>query len=231
MKSLLKKISGAAALLCLCAPVFLFGGCASKPPGEMTVLAFANTHRPIFDWELRSQHLVLFYRLDGSYFLQCFLRGSETAPYAVFTRQLGKNIVPSKEGLFFENGKMHLEYTDRNGEKKKASVPFGNIYGDKHVSEMPGMWSYPPSPYSKKYPPGLVLQKDEPAVETFLPILQKHLRSDDAENISLMIRYPIEAEISGGKRIWLEDRNDFLKYYPEIFPEVVSVPAKRWRWH
>ena len=213
----MKKLPGR--IISLIAAVLLCGGCASKAPGEMTVLAFANTHRPIFDWELRSQHLVLFYRLGEYYFLQCFLRGSETAPYAVFTRNLGKNIVPSKEGLFFENGRMHLEYTDSNGEKKKASVPFGNIYGDKHVSEMPGMWSYTPSPYSKKYPPGLVLQKDEPAVEAFLPTLQKHLRSDDAENISLMIRYPIEAEIAGGKRIWLEDRNDFLKYYPEIFTE------------
>ena len=213
----MKKLPGR--IFSLIAAVLLCGGGASKAPGEMTVLAFANTHRPIFDWELRSQHLVLFYRLGEYYFLQCFLRGPESAPYAVFTRNLGKNIVPSKEGLFFENGKMHLEYTDSNGEKKKASVPFGNIYGDKHVSEMPGMWSYAPLPYSKKYPAGLVLQKDEPAVEAFLPTLQKHLRSDDAENISLMIRYPIEAEIAGGKRIWLEDRNDFLKYYPEIFTE------------
>ncbi|MBQ6596638.1 MAG: hypothetical protein IJH79_03705, partial [Lentisphaeria bacterium] len=211
MKKLQGKIFFLTAMMLLC------GGCASKPPGEMTVLAFANTLQPIFDWEFRTQHLVLFYRLDEYYFLQCFLRGFESAPYAVFTRKLGRNIVPSKEGLFFENGRMHLEYTDNKGEKKKASVPFGNIYGDRHVSEMPGRWFPPSSPCSKKYADALVLQKDEAAIEAFLPTLQKHLRSDDAKSISLMVRYPIEAKISGGKRIWLEDRNDFLKFYPEIF--------------
>jgi len=216
----MKKLPGR--IFFLLALALLGGGCATKPPGEMTVLAFANTHQPIFDWEFRTQHLVLFYRVDEYYFLQCFLRGFDSAPYAVFTRKLGRNIVPSKEGLFFENGRMHLEYTDSKGEKKRASVPFGNIYGDRHVSEMPSPWFSTSPPCSKKYADALVRQRDEAAIEAFLPTLQKHLRSNDAESISFMIRYPVEAEISGGKRIWLEDRNDFLKYYPEIFTEEIK---------
>ena len=68
--------------------------------------------------------------------------------------------------------------------------------------------------YLEKYGIAGVLKREEPAVEAFLPTLQKHLRNNDADAISKMIIYPIDAG-----DIWLENRHEFLKYYPRIFTE------------
>ena len=48
----------------------------------------------------------------------------------------------------------------------------------------------------------------------FLPTLQEHIRNDNAEAISKMFIYPIEISI-----FKLENHQDFLKYYPQIFTE------------
>ena len=208
MKKLPGKILFPIALVLLC------GGCASKPPGEMKEWRFVSSRDPKYNWG-GTEYLVLVYEQDGCHFLQSFISGRGPA---TFTRSLGKNVMRWSNGLFFRDGKMCVEYTDGDGEEQTARVPFGDFYGDIHISQMPGRpLPVPQGDCGKKCAAAPVLRKDESAAEAFLPTLQKHLRSDDAEKISLMIRYPVEAEISWGKRIWLEDRNDFLKYYPDIF--------------
>ena len=174
---------------------------------------FVTSRHREYNWG-GTDYLVLVYEQDGRHFLQSFISGRGSA---TFNRDLGRNVMRWSNGLFFRDGKMCVEYTDGNGKERTASVPFGDFYGDIHISEMPGRPLSAATQYNKKYADALVLQKDEAAIEAFLPTLQKHLRSDDAKSISLMVRYPVEAEISEGKRIWLEDRNDFLKYYPVIF--------------
>lgn len=202
----MKKLPGR--IFFLLALALLGGGCATKPPGEMKEWRFVSSRDPEYNWG-GTEYLVLVYEQDGCHFLQSFISGRGPA---TFTRSLGKNIMRWSNGLFFRDGKMCVEYTDGDGEEQTARVPFGDFYGDIHISQMPGRpLPVPQGDCCKKCAAAPVLRKDESAAEAFLPTLQKHLRRGDAENISLMIRYPVEAEISGGKHIWLEDRNDFLK--------------------
>ena len=215
MKNLSKKISDPAALVCLCAAVLLCGGCTSASPEDMTVLAFVSSMDSAFDWGYGD--LVLLYRQGNCWHLKSFFDRGSLWRRAVFDKKLGENIRLSERGLFFENGRIHIEYTDGNGRPRHASVPFGDFFGDTHISEMPAGSSR--QPLSPLYGVAGITKKEEAAVESFLPTLQKHIRANDADGISRMICYPMEVYAHGKGFVQLENRYDFLKYYPQIFTE------------
>ena len=116
--------------------------------------------------------------------------------------------------FFGKDGRMHIEYLNNKDEKCDSSVPFGVFLGDKHVSEVQFAEIPSNQPYSEKYGAAVVLKEEEPIIEAFLPTLQEHIRNDNAEAISKMFIYPIEISI-----FKLENHQDFLKYYPQIFTE------------
>ena len=65
-------------------------------------------------------------------------------------------------------------------------------------------------------------EAEEAVVESFLPLLQKHIRNNDAEAISKMLIYPIHVSSPAIGDTWLENQHEFLKYYPQIFTEAVK---------
>ena len=159
------------------------------------------------------------YRKGSSHYLESRLLWTYARMGNTFVKYLGENIKLDRRGLFFgDDGRMHVEYFDRHGKKHDASVPFGDIHGDKHVSLMPPRGELPRGPFSKKYNAAGITKEEEHIIEEFLPTLQKHVRNDDAEAISKMLIYPITARV-----FWLENRQDFLKYYPQIFTKVVKA--------
>ena len=109
---------------------------------------------------------------------------------------------------------------------KKVSVPFGDVYGGIHVSEMP---PYKKSRYSKKYGVCGALEKDDAAIESCLPTLQKLLRRDDAEALADMMIYPIPVNI-GFSLTFIKNREEFVKFYPRLFTptrkrEILKLPV------
>ncbi|MBQ9088850.1 MAG: hypothetical protein IJY46_08745 [Lentisphaeria bacterium] len=195
------------------AAVFISGCCCKDKEQEFMIIEFASSKDSNYIFNGR-QYLVLLYKQGENYFLQSHI--PNYTERIVFSHYLGKNVFISSDGLQFKDGQMTVKYRGRNEDWHKVGVPFGDFIGDKHVSQMKFKYS-PNEPYSEKYGIAGVLKREEPAVEAFLPTLQKHLRNNDADAISKMIIYPIEAG-----DVWFKNRHEFLKYYPRIFTEEIK---------
>ena len=200
-------------LVAAIAALFTSGCCCKDKEQEFTIIEFASSQDAEYKFAGR-KYLVLLYKQGEDYFLQSHIPDYTEEVRTVFSHYLGKNVLIASNGLQFEDGQITVEYRDSNEKWHKVGVPFGDFYGDTHTSKMK-FWEYSfAEPYSEKYGVAGVLKREEPAVEAFLPTLQKHLRNNDADAISKMIIYPIDAG-----DIWLENRHEFLKYYPRIFTE------------
>ena len=200
----------------IAAVVSIAGCCCPEKTPELTVIEFASSRDSNYNFGGR-QYLVLLCKQGENYFLQSHIPDDTGQNRTVFARNLGKNVLIASNGLTFENGQMTVEYRDNNENWHKARVPFGDFYGNKHVSQVKFSLELPSEPYSEKYGVAGVLKREEPIVEKFLVTLQKHIRNNDADAISKMLIYPIEWH-----DVWLENRYDFLKYYPQIFTEKVK---------
>ena len=200
-------------LVAAIAALFISGCCCKDKEQEITVLVFASSRDAEYNFAGR-KYLFLIYKQGEDYFFQSHIPDYTEKSPMVFSRYLGKNVGFISNWHQFENGRMTIEYCDSNEKWHKVEVPFGDFYGDKHVSQMKFSEDSPHEPSSEKYYPAGISKRDEPAVENILPTLQKHLRNNDADAISKMIIYPIHI----GDR-WFENRHEFLKYYPRIFTE------------
>ena len=203
-------------LVAAIAALFISGCCCKDKEQEFSIIQFASSKDSNYIFGGR-QYLVLLYKQGEDYFLQSHIPDYTEAIRIVFSHYLGKNVLISSDGLQFKDGQMTVRYRDSNEDWHEVGVPFGDFYGDTHTSQMK-FWEYSlAEPYSEKYGVAGVLKREEPAVEAFLPTLQKHLRNNDADAISKMIIYPIHI----GDR-WFENRHEFLKYYPRIFTEEIK---------
>ena len=208
-------------LVAAIAALFISGCCCKNKEQEITVLAFASSRDAEYNFAGR-KYLFLIYKQGENYFFQSHIPDYTEKSPMVFSRNLGKNVGFISNWQKFENGRMTIEYCDSNEKWHKVEVPFGDFYGDKHVSQMKFSEYSPHEPSSKKYYPAGISKREEPAVENILPTLQKHLRNNDADAISKMIIYPAEIRVPDIDICYLENRNDFLKYYPQIFTEEVK---------
>lgn len=177
------------------------------------IIQFASSRDAEYNFSGRT-YLVLLYKQGEDYFFQSHIPDYTEEDRTVFSHYLGKNALIASNGLQFEDGQMTVEYRDSNEKWHKVGVPFGDFFGDKHTSQMKFSKYSPYEPSSEKYGAAGVEKREEPVVEAFLPTLQKHIRNNDADAISKMIIYPI-----GAGDIWLENRHEFLKYYPRMFTE------------
>ena len=197
--------------------IFFCGGCSS-PKIEIIQSCDNFSEDSVYNWG-GSDFECRLYREGNRYYLESKLLGTCAYLGNTFVKDLGRSIKLDRRGLFFgSDGRMHIEYFDRNGRKCDASVPFGDIFGDKHISDTQYTKELPGEPYSEKYGVAGVLKREEPIIEEFLPALQKHIRNNDADAISKMLRYPLVA-----RDVCLENRQDFLKYYPYIFTELIKT--------
>lgn len=215
----MKKVSAIGLLVATV--IFISGCCYQEKFPEMTVIEFASSRDSNYNFGGR-QYLVLLCKQGENYFLQSHIPDYTEELRTVFSHYLGKNVSIASNGLTFENGQMTVEYRDSNANWHKARVPFGDFYGDKHVSQVKFIEDLPNEPVSDKYRPAGVFKKEEQALETFLPTLQKHIRNNDADAISKMLTYPAEINIMDIDACCLETRDEFLKYYPQIFTEAVK---------
>ena len=205
----------------IAAVVSIAGCCCPEKTPELTVIEFASSWDSNYNFGGRP-YLVLLCKQGENYFLQSHIPDDTGQNRTVFARNMGKNVLIASNGLTFENGQMTVEYRDNNENWHKARVPFGDFYGDKHVSQVKFIEDLPNEPVSDKYRPAGVFKKEEQALETFLPTLQKHIRNNDADAISKMLTYPAEINIMDIDACYLETRDEFLKYYPQIFTEKVK---------
>ena len=203
------------------AAVFISGCCCKEKTQEITVLAFASSYDSEYKFGGRT-YLFMIYKQGENYFFQSHIPDYTEKSRMVFSRNLGKNVGFISSWQKFENGRMNIEYCDSNEKWHEIGVPFGDFYGDKHVSQVKPIKKSPTEPSSMKYFPAGILKREEPAVENILPTLQKHLRNNDADAISKMIIYPAEIRVPDIDICYLENRDDFLKYYPQIFTEDVK---------
>ena len=208
-------------LVAAIAALFISGCCCKDKEQEITVLAFASSRDAEYNFAGR-KYLFLIYKQGEDYFFQSHIPDYTEKDRTVFSRNLGKNVGFISNWHQFENGRMSIEYCDSNEKWHKVEVPFGDFYGDKHVSQVKPVKELPTELSSEKYYPAGILKRDEPAVENILPTLQKHLRNNDADAISKMIIYPAEIRVPDIDICYLETRDDFLKYYPQIFTEEVK---------
>lgn len=215
----MKKVSAIGLLVATV--IFISGCCYQERFPEMTVIEFASSRDSNYNFGGR-QYLVLLCKQGENYFLQSHIPDYTEELRTVFSHYLGKNVSIASNGLTFENGQMTVEYRDNNENWHKARVPFGDFYGDKHVSQVKFIEDLPNEPVSDKYRPAGVFKKEEQALETFLPTLQKHIRNNDADAISKMLTYPAEINIMDIDACYLETRDEFLKYYPQIFTEEIK---------
>ena len=205
----------------IAAVVSIAGCCCPEKTPELTVIEFTSSRDSNYNFGGR-QYLVLLSKQGKNYFLQSHIPDDTGKNRTVFSRNLGKNVLIASNGLTFEDGQMTVEYRDSNENWHKARVPFGDFYGDKHISQVKFIEGLPNEPVSDKYRPAGVLKKEEQALETFLPALQKHIRNNDADAISKMLIYPAEINIMDIDTCYLETRDEFLKYYPHIFTEEIK---------
>ena len=215
----MKKVSAIGLLVATV--IFISGCCYQEKFPEMTVIEFASNWDSNYNFGGRP-YLVLLCKQGENYFLQSHIPDDTGQNRTVFARNLGKNVLIASNGLTFEDGQMTVEYRDCNEKWHNARVPFGDFYGDKHVSQVKFIEELPNEPVSDKYRPAGVLKREEQALETFLPTLKKHIRNNDADAISKMLIYPIRVSCPAIGDIWLEKRQEFLKYYPQIFTEKVK---------
>ncbi|MBQ9788257.1 MAG: hypothetical protein IJW31_01475 [Lentisphaeria bacterium] len=203
-------------ILLVISTLFLSSGCTSA---EIEIIQSFNNHQensPLYflggrDYECR------LYRKGNHYYLESQILQTQYNIGYKFEKYLGKNIKLYHKKLFLkDDGRMYIKYMNNKGEKCESSVPFGDIYGDTPLSQMrrTNIFRRYNGTSSEKYGVAGIDKDEEPIIEAFLPTLQEHIRNDDAEAISKMFIYPIEIDI-----FCLENRQDFLKYYPQIFTE------------
>ncbi len=131
-------------------------------------------------------------------------------------KELGKDIVISEPGLVFEDDRMTVGYYDPStGKRRKTCVPFGDVYGGIHTSEMPPH-IFDRYEGSEKYGVSEALKKDDAVIESYIPTLQDLLRRDDAETLAGMMVCPIPADAGCGLT-FVKDRKEFIELYPRIF--------------
>ena len=173
------------------------------------------------------KYTVTLFRREGRFFL-CSCINSDYELGACALKELGENIVIFKPGLFFEDDRMAVEYRDSAGKRRKVCVPFGDVYGSTHDSEMP---PFIPDRYagSEKYGVSGARKKDDAVIESCLPTLQELLRRDDAETLADMMIYPLPADV-GFSLTFIKNREEFIELYPRIFTptrkrEILKLPS------
>ena len=182
-------------------------------PPDVTVIQSVRSYESPYNWRCRRYVVTLFRRWDRV-FLRSRIEGSYYNLGAVFLRDLGKNAEISPRGLFFENGAMAVEHRAPGAAKwRRSKVPFGDVYGSTHISEMP---PYRESKPSEKYGACGASEDDDSVIESCIPTVQSLIRRDDAEGLSLMMCYPLATwlDIESG---FVETREDFVKFYPQLF--------------
>ena len=196
--------------------VFLCCGCVSIQ--EKTLQTLNNfSENSALAWGGRAFECRL-YRKGNHYYLESQILETENDLGHKFVKYLGEKVTLSKTGLFFANdGRMHIEYLNNKGEECDSSVPFGDIYGDKHISDIPKKEVPDELGYGSIYGWASIYEEGKPIVEESLLTLQKHIRNDDAEAISKMLIYPIWIN-----NHWFENHQDFLKYYPYFFTDLLN---------
>ena len=203
------------------AAVFISGCCCKDKEQEFMIIRFASSRDAEYNFGGRT-YLFLIYKQGEDYFFQSHIPDYTEKDRIVFSRYLGKNVGFISSWQKFENGRMTIEYCDSNENWHEIGVPFGDFYGDKHVSQVKPIKESPTEPSSEKYYPAGILKREEAAVENILPTLQKHIRNNDADAISKMIIYPADISTLDIDACYLETRDEFLKYYPQIFTEEVK---------
>ena len=182
------------------------------PAAIQVIQSVCSRNRP-FRFGGRDYTVTLFRRGDRFFLRSCL--DPDCGLGASALKELGKNIVISKPGLVFENDRMTVEYRAPSGKRRKACVPFGDVYGSIHTSEMPrhifGRYEG-----SEKYGVAGALKKDDAVIESCIPTLQELLRRDDAETLSGMMVYPLPADVGSGLT-FVKDRQEFVELYPRIF--------------
>ena len=190
---------------------FFCNGCAWH---ENATLATYNnfSKNSAMAWGGRNYVCQLF-RKNNHYYFESRILESENSSGNRFVKYLGENIVFDDEKPFFDSdGRMHIKYRNNSGKACEASVPFGDFYGDKHISDILPYRRNNNQQYSSKYAAVAILKEEEAVVDAFLPTLQKHIRNNDADAISKMLIYPIHVSSPAIDDIWLENRHEFLKY-------------------
>ena len=167
----MKKVSAIGLLVATL--IFISGCCYQEKFPEMTVIEFASSRDADYNFGGRP-YLVLLCKQGENYFLQSHIPDDTGQNRTVFARNLGKNVLIASNGLTFEDGQMTVEYRDCNEKWHNAGVPFGDFYGDKHVSQVKFIEELPNEPVSDKYRPAGVLKREEQALETFLPTLKTY---------------------------------------------------------
>ena len=142
----------------IAAVVSIAGCCCPEKTPELTVIEFASSRDSNYNFGGR-QYLVLLCKQGENFFLQSHIPDDTGQNRTVFARNLGKNVLIASNGLTFENGQMTVEYRDNNENWHKARVPFGDFYGDKHVSQVKFSLELPSEPYSEKYGAAGVLKR------------------------------------------------------------------------
>ena len=182
------------------------------PAAIQVIQSVCSRNRP-FRFGGRDYTVTLFRRGDRFFLRSCL--DPDCGLGASALKELGKNIVISKPGLVFENDRMTVEYRDPSGKRRKACVPFGDVYGSIHTSEMPrnifGRYEG-----SEKYGVAGALKKDDAVIESCIPTLRELLRRDDAETLSGMMVYPLPVHAGCGLT-FVKDRKEFVELYPRIF--------------
>ncbi|MBQ9788256.1 MAG: hypothetical protein IJW31_01470 [Lentisphaeria bacterium] len=203
--------------LLIAASLFL-SSCCSSTLSEETIQTLDNfKENSPYIWGGREFKCRL-YRKGNHYYLESQIVETRFDLGHKFTKYLGENIVPSEQGMFLGNdGRMYIKYINNKGEKCESSVPFGDIYGDKHISDIPKKEISFNLGYGHIYAWSEIYEVGKPIVEARLLELQKHVRNDDAEAISKMLIYPIWIN-----DLWVENYQDFLKYYPYFFTDLLK---------
>jgi hypothetical protein len=190
------------------------GDCGHDVPvAERQIIQAVRSRNRPFRFGGRDYTVTLFRRGDRFFLHSRIEPGYELGACAL--KELGKDVVISKPGLVFENDRMTVEYRDSVGKRRKACVPFGDVYGSIHTSEMP---PFIPDQYpeSEKYEACGALKRDEAVIESCIPTLQELLRRDDAETLSGVMVYPLLAEVDSDL-VFVKDRKEFVELYPRIF--------------
>ena len=188
------------------------GGDRNYPAAIRIIRSVSTRNRP-FEFAGR-EYTATLYEQGGRVFLLGRLEEGYYNLGDEYLVEIGKNVVISKPGLVFEYGRMTVEYHVRySGVRQKVSVPFGDVYGHKHVSKMP---PYRESKPSKKYGVCGASEDDDAAIESCLPTLQELLRRDDAESLADMMIYPLPVN-AGFSLTFIKNREEFIELYPRIF--------------
>ena len=180
---------------------------------EMQIIQAVRSRNRPFRFDGRNYTVTLFRRGDRFFLHSRIEPGYELGACAL--KELGKDVVISKPGLVFENDRMTVEYRDSVGKRRKACVPFGDVYGSIHTSEMP-TFIFDRYESSEKYGVAGALKKDDAVIESCIPTLQELLRRDDAETLSGMMVYPLPVHAGCGLT-FVKDRKEFVELYPGIF--------------